>query len=117
MADYERRKENPRELKPSFSIRKPYVLLSADEVKAFVKQRGQWPAATTDPRFQGVTDMFTLSDVYFNQRRTLALTGIGTWCGDLCGSYHWRVFEKVDNDKWEERRWTTCMTIADADRL
>ena len=115
LADYELRKGKARELKPLFSIPKPYSLLSPEEVQAFQKER--WPTPESKvpgPRFRGVTDLFTLSDVYFNQRHTLALTGIATWCGGLCASYRWKVFQKVDADKWEERPWVQCMTIAGA---
>ena len=31
-----------------------------------------------DDRFRGVTDVFTLSDVYFNRRGTLALTSVSS---------------------------------------
>ena len=37
--DFERRKFTQQQLKPAFSIQKPYVLLSADEVKAFIEDR------------------------------------------------------------------------------
>src|ERR1700686_1879662 len=39
LADYNRRKATPWQLKPMFSIPMPYVLLSEDEVKAFIDQR------------------------------------------------------------------------------
>lgn len=115
LADFERRKGTPRELKPLFSIPKSYFLLTKEEAKALMNDRRLSPdPRVPDPRFRGVTDLFTLSDVYFNQSHTLALTGMGTWCGSLCGSYNWKVFERVGTDKWEELPWISCMTIADA---
>jgi hypothetical protein len=114
LLDYEQRKATPRELKPHFSVHKPYVLLSANEIKEFTKQRTSFPTAETpsDPRFQGVTDLFRLSDVYFNRSRTLALTAISSWCGMLCGSSRWKVFDKLDTGKWVERHWVTCGAMA-----
>jgi hypothetical protein len=113
LADYGSRKATPRQLKQAFSISKPYLLLSPDEVKDFISARFSMPnPGATDERFRGVSDVITLSDVYFNQRGTLALTAISTWCGGLCASYQWKVFEKVDGGKWEERDWITCMTVA-----
>jgi hypothetical protein len=114
-ADYERRKEQSRELKSAFSIRKPYLLLKADDVTAFMKER--WPTPTPeakvpDERFRGATDVFTLSEVYFNPRRTLALAEVSSWCGGLCGMHQWRVFEKSNTGKWEERPWVTCFSVA-----
>lgn len=112
--DYEHRKAMPRQLKPALSISKPYVLLSADEARMFIESR--MPRRTgqdaTNERFRGETDLFTLSDVYFNKRGNLALTGISTFCGGLCGLFQWKVFEKVDGGRWVERRWSTCTAIA-----
>jgi len=86
-----------------FSIPKPYVLLTEDEVNAFMEERliprpNQKPR---DERFRGVTDLFRLSDAYFHPRRTLALTQI-QWCGGLCALMEWIVFEKRDTGKWEQ---------------
>jgi hypothetical protein len=39
LADLERRKNTPRQLKPLFSILKPYMLLTDDEVRAFSEER------------------------------------------------------------------------------
>ena len=116
LVDYDRRKStSPRELKPAFSIRKSYLLLSADDISEFRKERSLPNASQTrtDQRFRGVTDVFTLSDVYFNQRGTLALTAISSWCGSLCGLYQWKVFERQDTGKWEERHWSTCVVISE----
>ena len=114
LADYNRRKNTPRQLERALSIPKPYVLLTADEVKEFMAVRS-WPKPGREPdreRFRGVTDIFTLSDVYFNPRRTLALTAISSWCGSLCALYQWKLFENLDTGKWEERQWVGCLTIA-----
>ncbi len=113
LADYDRRKATQQPLKAMFSIPKPYVLLTEEEVKAFIEERliprpSQKPR---DERFRGVIDLFRLTDVFFNPRRTLALTQNSTWCGGLCGLWEWKVFEKVDG-KWEERQWLTCSTIS-----
>ena len=89
LADYYRRKATQRQLKLAFSLPKPYVLLPADEVNAIIENQPslrQFGQASADERFRGVTAIFLLSDVYFNPRRTLALTAIffvvwGTVCG------------------------------------
>jgi hypothetical protein len=70
LADYELRKAKPRELKPTFSTRKPYLLLGADEVRAFTEILVPiLGAKLRDERFRGVTDLFTLSDVYSTSAR------------------------------------------------
>ena len=104
LVDYERRKATMRELKPALSIAKPYELLDANHVNEFINERSfSGPGKIVpNPRFQGVTDLFRLSDVYFNRRGTLALTAISAYCGSLCGFHQWKVFEKRATGKWEE---------------
>ncbi len=114
LADYDRRRVTQQPLKAMFSIPKPYLLLTAEEVKAFMEER-LWPKPSPKPpdeRFRGVIDLFRLTDVYFNPPRTLALTQISTWCGGLCALWEWKVFEKLDTGKWEPRQWVTCGTMA-----
>ena len=106
LADYERRKATPRDIRPLLAISKPYELLTADEVNAFI-------ADPASGRFRGVSDYFTLGDVYFNRAGTLALTAFSSWCGGLCGQSEWRVFEKADTGKWVELRWGLCLAIAE----
>lgn len=36
-----------------------------------------------------------------------------TFFAGLCGLLQWKVFEKLDSGRWEERRWGTCRTIAE----
>ena len=115
LADYARRKDTPAALERAFQIAKPYVLLNRDEIKEFEQAHETQPGANANPRqqfFQGVTDLIGLIDVYFNHDRTLALTGISTYCGSLCASYAWKIFEKVNAARWEERPWVNCATMA-----
>jgi hypothetical protein len=102
LADFERRKATPRLLERKLSLPKPYVLLSGEQIRQL--------AADKEP-FRVVINVFRLSDVYFNQRGTLALTFISTDCGGLCGSYQWKVFEKL-NGVWTARDWVTCTAMA-----
>ena len=114
LADYKLRKDTPVTLDRSLNTAKPYVLLNRNEAEEFVQSRvlgpGQKPS--TKELFQKATDLFGLTDIYFNRSRTLALTGISTFCGSLCGSYEWKVFEKTDAGHWEERPWVGCYAIA-----
>jgi hypothetical protein len=113
LADFESRKATPRQLKQAFSLGKPYLLLSPEEVQDFIAARRPTPGRkATDERFRGISDLITLSDVYFNRSGTLALTAISTFCGGLCGRSQWKVFEKVDSGRWEELPWATCVTVA-----
>jgi hypothetical protein len=114
LADFEIRKAMPRQLKQAFSIGKPVFLLSPEEVQDFIAARVPTPGRkATDERFRDVSDLITLSDVYFNPSGTLALSAISTFCGGLCGRSQWRAFQKMDNGRWEELSWATCVTIAE----
>jgi hypothetical protein len=113
LADFETRKVRPQELKRGLSISKPYVLLDEKQVIAFIGSRSVMGSGRKASEvFPGVTDLISLSDVYFNRDRTLAMTGMSLWCGSLCGLWNWRVFEKSASGKWVERAWVTCSTIA-----
>jgi hypothetical protein len=106
LADYSKRKDSPATLEAAFNIPKPYQLLNGDEVKEFMEERSPFQLS------QKATDLFRLTDVYFDHNRTLALTAISTFCGGLCGMFQWRVFEKTGKG-WEDRpRWVTCTAMA-----
>jgi hypothetical protein len=114
LADYERRKAKQRQIKPMFSVSKQYLLLTADEVNPIIEREPYLPLygqSSGDERFRDVTHLFRLTDVYFNPRRTLALTAISLWCGGMCGRHDWKVYEKLDG-KWEPRSWVMCGTIS-----
>ena len=110
LAEYDRRKDGRATLERAFKITKSYHLLNGDDVKEFIEMRSLRPTPYPNPRelFQKATDLFTLSDIYFNRNRTLALTAISSWCGTLCGMKQWKVFEKTKDGQWEERNWPTC---------
>jgi hypothetical protein len=114
MADYERRKDVPAVLEPAFHIAKPFRLLNGDEVNEFFAR--QLTIATPAQRPPKVTDLFRLTDVYFDRNRTLALTAISTWCGSLCGMYQWKVLEKTADGQWKEKPWVGCFAVAQTDR-
>lgn len=97
IADFTIRNATPRILKRQLSISKPYELLTAEQVNAFRNSHAGLPKRTSETPlalFDGVTDLFTLSDVYFSKGGRLALTAVSTWCGGLCGQHQWKVLEK-----------------------
>jgi hypothetical protein len=116
LADFESRKDTPRRPERKFELSKTYLLLSADDVKKFERLRmtvvlNEPPEV--DERFRGVVHLFTLTDVYFNPKGTLALTAIGAWCGALCGLWQWKVFEKSAIGEWHELQWQVCTVVSE----
>ncbi len=110
LADFERRQDMPSTLERALQITKPYRLLNGDGVQEFI-------AAHTSPGAPKVSDLFRLSNVYFDRDRTLALTAISTWCGDgLCGLFSWKLLEKTKDGSWSEIRSAGCSAIAQAVR-
>jgi hypothetical protein len=114
LADFRAHGATQRKLRPAFSLAKPYFLLSPEEVAAFEKDHmaPRPPGVARNPQFEGVADLFRLSEVYFNHRRTLALTAVATWCGGLCGLMRWVALEKQKDGSWQELPWIGCSTIA-----
>ena len=115
IADFNRRQSASRTLEPRFTIPKPFRLLSKAECDEFIKTRFL-PLPSSFPPikelFPGLTDLFSLSDVYFDQSHTLALTAISSWCGGLCALYEWKVFAKGSDGNWTEKSWITCTTMS-----
>ena len=114
LADFGQRKDTTRKLERRFELRKPYILLNAEDAQKFAGTRllRQNDPRDIDERFRGVVDLFTLTDVYFNSKRTLAVTAIEAWCGGLCASWQWKVFEKRD-DNWRELDWNACIVVSE----
>lgn len=112
--EYNRRKDQHVKLERAFSIEKPYALLNPAQVGKFIDMNTirRIPDPNSDARFRIATDLFRLGDVYFNKRRSLALTYISTFCGSACGLGNWKVFQKTPGGTWEERPWVTCGGIA-----
>jgi len=117
LADFRLRESTQRQLNRSLTIPKPYTLVSVDEVREFQEAHAlKNPPGRPDERFRDVTDLFTLTDVYFNRRRTLALTAIATWCNVLCGMHQWKVFERTAGGTWKDTEWNACLVIAEGSR-
>ena len=88
---------SPETLEAFFKTAKPVVLLNEMEIGEFIAGfRGQ---PSQNPKFQGAKNLYRLTHVFFNQKRTMAITQIGMSCGLLCGMGEWKIFEKT-NGQW-----------------
>ena len=94
-----RRNEHVR-LERELNIARPYRYLNSVQVKEFM------PLART------TSNLISLGNVYFDRRRTIALTYISFWCGGLCGHSRWQAFERNQDGRWEKREWAHCGTVA-----
>jgi hypothetical protein len=105
-------------------LTRPYKLLTAEEVQEFRDDRmqalrNQPPrtevilGGTSNPKFAGAKELFEFSPVYFNQNRTLAVTFVSSYSSPRSGSWHWTVFEKSPDGRWQERpQWVRCQAVA-----
>ena len=98
-SEFEKRKNTPVHLKKEFTLRKPYVLLTPQEVANFI-YHGDRP--------KGVTNLITVSDVYFNRSKTVAMVHVNAYCGGLCGLFGWHVMEKSAAGQWHESMLAVC---------
>jgi hypothetical protein len=104
LAEYTTRVDRPPTLVRQLNIAKPYILISQEDAAAFgaahpghrpPPKDPQPPAPPLDPKFDGVTSILALSDVWFSNDRTLALTGITNFWNS-----QWKLFEKNADGKW-----------------
>jgi hypothetical protein len=95
---------SPQKLEPIFKMARPYTLLD-DKAVAELREQGMREEAARGRNwnYAGAKRLYRLSPVFFNQKRTLALTEIGMWCGGRCGEGGWKVFEKI-NEQWQPYR-------------
>jgi hypothetical protein len=114
LADFRSRTDSPVSLQRELKIAKPYVFLTEAEIEAFMSAQNANRAvisafdqgassahityrgpAVPDPQFGGAVSVFSLSNVYFNSDRTLAVVSISSACGGLCGQGQRIVYEKI----------------------
>jgi hypothetical protein len=117
LAAYNANRPGSTTIAPNLKLPRSYVLLNADEVTAFVNERMSTLARTIappvpNPKFKDAVNLYSFSDVYFNQSRTIAVTWANITAGPAAASQRWAPFEKV-NGIWQERRqWNKCFRIA-----
>jgi len=111
LAETHTRKNSPGTLERQFKIKTPYVILTAADLREIgdAIAKGIRPP---NPKFLGGRNLITLGDVYFNQKRTLALTSYSSVCGSLCGSGGNLIMEKGTDGKWQDRDWVSCHWIS-----
>lgn len=97
LAEFSARKASPGTLEAVFKSATHYRLFKEnDESEARASTMG----------------VVRLADVYFNQKRTLALTYRAIGCGSLCGTGSWIVVEKRSDGTWKTRpEWVHCIAM------
>jgi len=96
-SEYEKRKNIPVPLKRAFTLRKPYIFLTFQQTLQFHYHA-----------YKGVDDVLTLSDVYFDRSKTLAIVYVWAFCGPICALGGWHILEKAPNGHWHEIFQGTC---------
>jgi hypothetical protein len=99
LAEFSAHKDSPGTIEALLKIATPYRLLNDSEDR----ETREWAAS-------GVV---RLENVYFNQKRSLALTYRAISCGWLCGTGSWIVLEKSSDGTWQTRpQWVHCLAQA-----
>ena len=109
LAEFNAQKPDMATIPADLKLTRPYVLLSEADENEFradrrqmlrISPRDTYPlAASTNPKFKGATDLFLLSDVYFNQNRTVAATFIQIFSSARAGSWRWVGLEKTSDGR------------------
>jgi hypothetical protein len=84
----------------------PVRLLSPEEQEELRTSLFGGRTRESRPEFKGAPALYGFSEVYFNQKYTLALVYATQLCGSLCGEGFWVVFE-LQNGKWKELHWSS----------
>lgn len=113
--DFDQNNNRPVLLKRSFSLTKPYVLLSAQQATE-LEQRQMIPVIQTDPPslaitspVEGTVDLFRLSNVFFDGSHSIAMVYVSAWCGTLCDLRGWHILEKTPTQRWREILNANCL--------
>ena len=89
-----------------FSTTKPYVILDPNVAKEIMLHSAWLPdSPIVRERYPAAEHLLIFSDVFFNQKRTVALVHVNWWCGGLCGRPMWIALEKGDDGVWQVRPW------------
>lgn len=115
-ADFERRKNTIRLIPNPLLTSTRYVILDPDVAKEVILKTAAWSESPIiRDRYPGTDHLLIFSDVYFSQKRTVALVEVDYWCGGLCGTSRWTAFEKGTGGAWQRRQWAgRCIAIAGA---
>lgn len=111
-ADFDRRKNTPRQVPRSLATPKPYVVLDPNVAAELLKSAALSESPIIRQRYPGAGHLLLFSDVSFNGKRTVALVEVDSWCGGLCGRSMWIAFEKGSDGVWQTRPWARCFAIA-----
>jgi hypothetical protein len=111
--EFDRRKGTTRLVPKTLSTPKPYVILDPDAAKEMLKSALLPDSSIIRERFPGALHLWLFSEVNFNQKRTVALVHVDSWCGGLCGNSYWVAFERGNEGVWQMRPWAqACFMIA-----
>jgi hypothetical protein len=99
LAEFSEHKDSPGTLEAALKTGTPYRLLNETE--------------DMEVRASAAPGVVRLENVYFNQKRSLALTYRAISCGWLCGTGTWVVLEKSSDGNWQTRpQWVHCFAQA-----
>lgn len=96
-----------------FTTTKPYVILDPNVAMEIMLHSAWLPESPiVRESYPGAEHLLIFSDVFFNQKRTVALVHFDSWCGGLCGHPTWVAFEKGDDGVWQMRPWArNCIVL------
>jgi hypothetical protein len=112
-ADFDHRKNTTHPVPTSLSTPKQYVILDPNAAKQILTSALLSESPIVREGFPGAQHLILFSNISFNQKRTVALVHMDSWCGGLCNRSMWIAFEKGDAGIWEMRPWArACIAIA-----
>lgn len=93
-----------------WDLHAPLRLLNEDEQREFQNSRGPEKTSTAE-KYKGAGALYAFSEIYFNDRHTVALVYATHWCGNLCGQGFWVALQLRDG-RWKPLRWNSVSWIS-----
>lgn len=93
-------------------LKAPLRMLNEKEQEEFENAMEPNAPAELKVKYKGAAGFSSFSQVYFNQRHTVAMVFAGGWCGNVCGEWYWAIFELDSAGNWKALPWSTAMAIS-----
>ncbi len=101
--DYHAHRNQRIQLTQQFTLNKPYVLLTHEEIRKFRAAKSSINSdSSAQAKYASYPGLTSFSEVYFDSTHSAALVYMYNWCASLCANGSWIYLEK-QSGQWVRR--------------